>query len=372
MPLPFTPSPRLSLGAEVELQILDAATRDLAPRALDLFQHLPATPRITPEIFQSMIEVNTAICASAQDVRRDLRNSVAALMDAGAPLGLAFATAGSHPFARCRDRTPFPSERYQYLVERNQWIARRLMIFGLHVHVGMRDGDHAMAMINGLLPYAAHLLALSASSPFWEGDDTGLASSRITIFEAMPTAGVPTTFETWAAFERFFDTLVATGSIGSLKDLWWDMRPHPDFGTIEIRVCDGLPTISEAAALVALVHALIAWLDQRYRAGERLPPPAAWVLRENKWRAGRWGLDTEIVREDGTTRPLRADIEELLATLEPLARDLGATDGLRIIDRLLREGPSYARQRATFARTGRLEAVAEALVEELAADVANP
>ena len=191
-----------------------------------------------------------------------------------------FACAGSHPFAQYADSVIYPADRYRLLMERNQWAARRIMTFALHLHLGARDGDHAVALINFLMPYMAHFLALSASSPFWQGEDTGLASSRITVFEALPTAGHPPTYTSWKEFETLYDSLVTSGSISSVKDLWWDIRPRPEYGTVEMRICDGVPTLSETIALVVLFEALTRRLDEEYSAGARpAPPPTGWSGR---------------------------------------------------------------------------------------------
>ena len=370
MPLPFTRSDPLTLGVELELQLIDAESRDLAPGAPQLFERLGG-PRanIKPEIFQAMLEVSTGICRDVSEVRRELDAVLAEVREAAGDLGLRLASAGSHPFARHRERLVYPAERYQGLIDRNRWVARRLMIFGLHVHVGMRDGEHAMATINGLLPYLPHLLALSASSPFWQGSDTGLASSRITIFEALPTAGHPCTFRDWADFERVHDAMIACRAITSVKDIWWDIRPHPDYGTIELRICDGLPTLGEITALVAVVHALCARLDERYAQGERPKPPPQWVLRENKWRASRWGRAADLVLDStGRTRNLAEDLACMVDELEPYAARVGATAGLAAARDMLARPPSYERQRALFARHGSLLPVTDALIAELATD----
>ena len=367
MPVPFTPSQPLTLGVELELQIIDAESRDLSPGAPQLFERLGGPrPNIKPEIFQAMLEVSTGVCRDVTEVRRDLDTVLAEVRAAAAALGFRLASAGSHPFARHRERLVYPAERYQGLIDRNRWVARRLMVFGLHVHVGMRDGEHAMATINGLLPYLSHLLALSASSPFWQGSDTGLASSRITIFEALPTAGHPCTFRDWADFERVHDAMIASRAITSVKDIWWDIRPHPDYGTIEVRICDGLPTLGETTALVALVHALCARLDERYAQGERPAPLPQWVLRENKWRASRWGREADILLDStGRTRSLSQDLACLVRELEPHAARVGAADGLAAVQEMLARPPSYERQRAQFARHGSLLPVTDALIAEL-------
>jgi carboxylate-amine ligase len=260
-------------------------------------------------------------------------------------------------------------ERYASLLERHQWLARRVIIFGLHVHIGIRDGDHAAATINGFIPYLPHLLALSASSPFWQGEDTGLASSRITMFEAIPTAGHPCTFPDWKGFESLYESLRNAGAVRSIKDLWWDIRPHPDFGTIEVRVCDVPPTLSEVAAIVALTHALCHWLDEERPRGGRVEPPPDWLIRENKWRASRWGLDTEIVLDaEGRVGALRGEIDRLLTRLQPAAKSLGCAADLEVAAARLEGGLSYERQRRVFERTRSTRDVAEALVEELRTD----
>jgi carboxylate-amine ligase len=369
MPLEFRPSPRMTLGVEIEMQLVDRLTRDLAPAALAVFEKVGETERIKPEFFLSMVEINTGICDTVAQVRNDLEGSIGSVRRACDALGIDVAMAGSHPFARYSERIPFPGDRYDHLIDRNRWLAQRLIIFGLHVHVGMRDGPHAMAMLNAMLHYAPHLLALSASSPFWQGGDTGLASSRVTIFEALPTAGHPCTFRTWDEFVAFYDALVASRGIKSIKDIWWDIRPHPDYGTVELRVCDGLQTVSETVGLVALVRCLYDWFDEQYRGGRGFEPPAYWVLRENKWRASRWGLEAEILLDErGRTGVLREEVTRLLRDLEPRAARLQCDGALAAVGRSLVAGAGYERQRRVFRRAGRLAAVVDAIVEELRTD----
>jgi carboxylate-amine ligase len=284
-------------------------------------------------------------------------------------LGLEFASAGTHAFASYEDRVVFPSERFRYLLERNRFLARRLVIFGLHVHLGMPDGDTAIAMMNAVLSKAPCFLALSASSPFWRADDTGLASSRTTVFEAMPTAGTPPTFANWADFEQHVQVLQRSGSVESLKDLWWDVRPSPGYGTLEIRICDALPTVSETVALVALMQAYVARCQDMYRGGHRFAPPPTWLLRENKWRATRWGVDADlVVDEKGTKSPLRAEVERMLIDCEPYAAKLECATEMKRVARILELGPSYRRQRDVFRVTRSLAAVMQSIAHELASD----
>jgi carboxylate-amine ligase len=356
----------LSLGVELELQIIDAKTKDLAPGSPAIFERLGGEQKhIKPELVQAMIEINTGICETVREVQRDLEIQITSLKQICQELGYTLASAGSHPFARYADRILYPAERYRTLIDRNQWLARRLMIFGLHIHTGMRDAEHAMAMNNAMLHYLPHLLALSASSPFWQGKDTGLASSRITIFEALPTAGHPCIFQHWGDFEAFYDSMIASRSIGSIKDIWWDIRPHPDYGTVEIRVCDTPATLEETVSLVALTQCLYHWFDQQYKEGKTIAPPPYWILRENKWKAARYGLEAEIIlNERGRTNLLRSEIEWLLKLLEPLSDSLGCGPEFRRIHTMLERGCSYERQRAVYAKEGTFLAVAESLIEE--------
>jgi carboxylate-amine ligase len=370
----FTRSPRLTVGVEVELQILDWKTHDLVSGARRLLHHLVKSSKmehasIKPEIFQSMIEVNTGVCDDVGQVHHDLATAYSQLRMAGETLGLEFACAGTHAFSNYEDAVVFPSERFRYILERGRFLGRRLLIFGLHVHVGMRDGDMAIAMMNAAVAKAPCFLALSGSSPFWRGHDTGLASSRTTVFEAMPTAGTPPTFETWGDFERHVGVLAASRSIESLKDLWWDVRPSPAYGTLEIRICDGLPTLSETTALIALIQSFVARCDDMRRGGHRFPPPPTWLLRENKWRATRWGLDAElVVDERGGTRKLRDELETMLVQCEPYAAKLGCANDLRRVAGIFERGPSYRRQRDVFRHTRSYSAVMQSLSHEFASD----
>jgi carboxylate-amine ligase len=372
MPVHFKPSTALTLGVEVEVQLIDWRTHDLCPAAPRILERLGGeSDRIKAEIFQSMLEVNTGICHNVSEVQRDLESAFARLREAAAAVDVELAVAGTHPFARYDQRVLFPGERYRYLLEFRQWFARRLLIFGQHVHVGMRDGDHAIAMMNAALPYLPYLLALSASSPFWQGEDTGLSSVRSAIFESVPNAGAPSLFSTWQEFTHFHDILTASHSIESFKDLWWDLRPSPGYGTLEVRIFDGLPSLREMTACVALTQCLFGWLDAQYLDGRRFPPPALWCYRENKWRAVRWGPQADLITsEAGQARPFREIMDDLLQQLEPVAARLGCSVELKRVDEMLRKGGSAARQRACHRRLHSMGALVELLVAELKTEVA--
>jgi carboxylate-amine ligase len=362
----FNAGEEFTLGAEMELQLLDAETLDLSPSATRIFAALEdGHPRIKPEIFQSMIEINSEICRTVQELEANLEQNLATLRTL-LPESVRLAAAGSHPFARYGDACLYPHDRNRVLIERNPWAARRILIFGLHLHIGVRDGHNAVATINGLLPYLPHFLALSASSPFWQGEDSGLASTRITAFETIPTMGHPPLYRSWSEFESLYEGLLADGSIESIKDLWWDLRPHPEYGTVELRICDGLPTLPETMAVAAIFQALVRRLRDEIAAGRNPEPPPDWLIRENKWRASHHGLDAEILLDTtGRIAPLRDEVWHLIESLRSIASEFGSTGYLATAARMLEEGCSYERQRHILQATGSIRAVAESLITEL-------
>jgi carboxylate-amine ligase len=274
---------------------------------------------------------------------------------------------GTHPTSDWTDQQISPNPRYEKLVEQMQWLARRLQIFGVHVHVGVRSPEKVIPIVNALTAYIPHFLALSASSPYWVGTDTGLASARSKVFEGLPTAGVPYQLSGWDDFEDFMSTLICAQTISSVREVWWDVRPHPQFGTVELRVCDGLPTLYEVSWAAALSQCLVEMLNGQLDRGYTLPVPKGWTVRENKWRAARYGLDAEvIVADDGTTRPLREMLVELVDELVPIAERLECAKELLRVKDVIDVGASYARQRACAkAAGGDLRAVVDGLLAEM-------
>ncbi|WP_369130444.1 glutamate--cysteine ligase [Modestobacter roseus] len=379
MQIPFHSSERASLGVEWELQLVDRETGELTSGATEILaeitpEGLAEHPKAKHELLQSTVEVITGICTTVAEAKADLAGTLAEVVAAADRRGLDLMCAGSHPYTRWDTQEISPKERYAELVERMQWPARRLQIFGVHVHVGVRSPDKAMPIVNALLQYVPHFLALSASSPFWSGCDTGLASVRTKVFEGMPTAGLPYQLTDWAGFEEYMGTLVAAGAIESVREVWWDVRPHPDFGTVELRICDGLPTLDEIGAVAALAQCLVEQLDTQLDRGYTLPTPAGWIVRENKWRAVRYGLDAQIVvDEQGTVAPVREALAELVEELLPTARKLDCEAELLDVRRVLAVGGSYQRQRAVAAaHDGDLHPVVDSLVAELRDGLPTP
>src|SRR3954463_9336459 len=328
MHIKFNASEGASLGVEMELELVDRETRELRSGASELLavlgEGLPdGHPRAKHELLESTVEIITGICHTVSEARSDLEKTLAELETVAGERGFALLCSGTHPFSNWADQDISPNPRYARLVEEMQWMARRLQIFGIHVHVGVQSAEKAIAIANALQTYIPHFLALSASSPYWMGQDTGLASSRSKIFESLPTAGLPYQLSGWSEFESFMETLVSAKAIESIREVWWDIRPHPDFGTIEFRICDGLPTMSEVAAVAAMSQCLVEWLDTLYDRGYTLPVPRSWVVRENKWRAARYGIDAEFIAdEDGTLAHMGETIDGLVTELTPTAQRL--------------------------------------------------
>jgi carboxylate-amine ligase len=371
----FNASRGATLGIEWELQLVDAETMRLRQDAREVLAALPGlseaqeNPKIRHELMESTVEIVTGICHTVSEARADLAATIADLRSVTDPRGTALACAGTHPISDWRDAVMAPVQRYAELIEQMQWLARRIQTYGVHVHVGVRSAEKAVPMVNALSAYLPHFLALTASSPFWSGHDTGLASSRAIVFGSLPTAGPPHLLADWAAFEDYMETLLRAGTIRSIKEVWWDIRPHPDFGTIEIRMFDGIPTLREVGMAAALCQSLIELFDHQLDRGYTLPSPAAWVVRDNKWRATRYGLDAIVITDDqGTTAPLRDELYELVHELEPIADRLGCAEDLKVVSEVLDHGAPYERQRGIIAAGGSIEDVVRAGITEFRED----
>ena len=371
MKIVFDGSPNPTLGVELELQILDPETKNLVSGAQQIIDRSGDPAHVKPELIQSTIELNTDICKDVGEVRRELSGRISRLLAVCDELGVDLACAGTHPFAEWSEQEITAKDRYHMLVDRFQWPARRLMIFGLHVHVGVQNGEKAIAIVDAVSAYLPHLLALSSSSPFFDRLDTGLASCRVKLFESLPTAGLPYRLVNWAEFQRLMLTLINSKTIETVREIWWDVRPHPDFGTVEVRICDGVPTLDEVMAMTSLVQSLVVWLGDRYDDGEAYEPlQRFWITRENKWRAARWATDAEIiVDEHGRLQRLSDAIERLVSDVTPTAERLGCAEELCGVQRILEAGPSYRRQRKVYEETGDFREVVASLVGEFRASV---
>ncbi|CAN5666101.1 glutamate--cysteine ligase [soil metagenome] len=371
----FHASPAPTLGVEWGLALVDRRTRDLRNDASHLFARakprLADPSRLHKELLRNTVELVTGICSDVAGAMADLRATLEPVLVAGDELDIDLFGGGTHPFASWSGQQLSEGHRYEELINRTQWWGRQMLIWGVHVHVGLPVQARVMPVLSGLLTYYPHLQALSASSPIWAGVDTGYASNRALMFQQLPTAGLPFQFETWAEFEHFASDQLTTGVIDSLSEIRWDVRPAPHLGTLENRVCDGVSTLPDLAALTALTHCLVVDLDTRLAAGETLTTMPPWSVQENKWRAARYGLDAIVILDaDNNERLVTEDLTDLLVRLEPTADRLGCADELASVADMVTRGGSYQRQRAVAERTGGdLVAVVDSVVRELRASL---
>jgi carboxylate-amine ligase len=375
--LAFHPSPELQLGVEIELQILDRESGDLAPGAVRILKACEedTVEGTSAELMQSMIEVKTGICNDVSEVRDQLVARVQRVRNIASSLGYELAMGATHPFHRTATSTVFPAERYERILDRLGWLTYQRVMFGLHVHVGMPSGDMAIGAINLLMQYIPHLIALSASSPFWQGVDTGLASSRIALYRLLPHAGLPLYFSNWKEFRRYCKVMMDCQTISSFKDIYWDIRPRPDFGTIEIRACDMPLTLTETLRLVALIHCLAIFglrlLEERPRV-RRGDIRRHWIAVENKWLATRYGLQAMYVRTpSGKRRALVHDLTELIGRLLPIAAEIGCERYLTSLKPIDKLENGAERQRKRYRELGNWKALMDDMVAQLRHDLEN-
>ncbi len=375
MRIDFHSSARPTLGVEWELALVDKGSRDLVNCAATLIEtvapRLPDPHRLHQELLRNTVEIVTGVCDTVDEAMADLRGTLDLVLPVADDLGVDLFGAGTHPFATWSSQLLTPGHRYEELINRTQWWGRQMLIWGVHVHVGMPEVGRVMPVLSALLNTYPHLQALSASSPVWAGTDTGYASNRALMFQQLPTAGLPFQFATWPEYEAFVHDQLVTGVIEEHSDIRWDIRPAPKLGTIENRVCDGVSTMRELAALTALMHCLVVDLDDRLAAGEKLPTMPPWHVQENKWRAARYGLDAEIILDAGSNeRLVTDDLADLLERLTPVSRRLGCEDALRSVEEIPARGASYQRQRGVVRETGGdLVAVVDSVVRELRASL---
>ena len=359
---------QFTLGVEEEYQIVKPETRELRSYVSHLVGEGKSVlaERVRPEMHQSMVEVGTSICEDVAQVRRELtelRRELNALAEKG---GLRIVAASTHPFSDWKEQDITDGERYSGLVEDLQDVARANLVFGLHVHVGIKDRQDAMILANQVRYFLPHLLALTTSSPFWLGRKTGLMSIRSEVFKRFPRTGIPDEFPTYQAYLEFVETLVKTGCVDNAKKIWWDVRVHPFFETVELRVCDMPTSIDHVVALTALVQALMAKLYLLRKSNLAWRTYGRMLIEENKWRAIRYGIHGKML-DFGKMKevPTRDLIRELIDFVSPTADILGTRAEVESVDRILKEGTSADRQLEVFEKSnGSLHAVVDWLIEE--------
>ncbi|MFI5058322.1 MAG: carboxylate-amine ligase [Candidatus Acidiferrales bacterium] len=366
---------RFTIGVEEEFQIIDPATCDLRSHVSQLVS--AASPSIIEqvknEMHQSIVETGTNICQNVAELRIEMHRTRGELVAAAERAGLQVAAAGTHPFSSWIDQVISPGERYQNIIEELQQLARSLLIFGMHVHVAMPDKQTTIDMMNMVRYFLPHLLALSTSSPFWMGRNTGLKSFRTTVFRRFPRTGVPEQFESWSAYENFVNLLVKLHCIDNGKKIWWDVRPHPTFGTLEFRMCDVATKVEEAVAIAALTQAIVVKLYKLYTSNQSWRLYRRALIEENKWRAARYGIEGKLIdfgKEEEV--PMRSLIPELLELVDDVLDELGSRSAVEYVHTILNEGTSAERQLRVYQETGDLKAVVRHLVAETRAGVTEP
>ncbi|AMB60340.1 glutamate--cysteine ligase [Microterricola viridarii] len=372
MQISFAESARSSVGIEWELALVDGESGELVGVAAEVLEALAGDdgsrhPHITGELLLNTVELVSSVHTSVGDAVRELEGQLAEVRRVTDPRGVELICSGSHPFGQWYDQQVTDKPRYHRLIERTQWWGRNMMIWGVHVHVGIESRDKALPLLGGLSSYLPHLLALSASSPFWAGVNTGYASNRALMFQQLPTAGLPYELAAWTDYERYVHDMSTTGIIDDYTEVRWDIRPSPHWGTLEMRACDGVSSAAELGAVAALIHCLVERMSRQLDAGETLAWLQPWYARENKWRAARYGLDATVILDTaGREAPVSDELRRLVAELAPIAEDLGCPAELAAVLDILNHGASYQRQlRTAEAAGGDLRAVVAALSREL-------
>jgi carboxylate-amine ligase len=356
-----------TVGVEEEFQIVDPQTWELRSHVSELLASTTAAfgDQVKREMHQSIVEVGTKICANVEELAEEIIRNRINLADAAERAGLRIAAAGTHPFSSWMDQVISPGERYQHIVEELQQLARSLLIFGLHVHVAVPDRATMIDLMNEARYFLPHLLALSTSSPFWMGRDTGLKSFRTTVFRRFPRTGIPEHFNSWSDYEEYVDLLVELRSIDNGKKIWWDLRPHPTFGTLEFRVCDVPTAPRHAIAIAAVAQAIVVKLYRLRRGNLGFRVYRRALIEENKWRAARWGIDGKLIdfgkRQEVSMRDLAL---ELLAFVDDVVDELGSRREIDYVRLILSEGTSAERQLQVYRETGDLKAVVRSLVDD--------
>jgi len=362
--------PRYTVGIEEELMILDASSLDLTSAVESIVDEDPATGQIKPELLESVLEIATSPCPDVPTVGAELVSLRALARERAHKHGLEIGAAGTHPFARWEDQRVVSDDRYRGLVRSLGFVARQELVFGMHVHVGMADAEETIYVANGLRPQVPLLIALAANSPLWRGGATGLMSSRVPIFRAFPRVGLPPRFASWSDFERRVETMSASGMIEDYTYLWYDVRPHPRLGTVEIRAMDSQTRLEHTIALSALVISLVKLLTEESQQSPAPIDPPWELLDENRWLAARHGLSAELFdHASGERRGVRDMTEALLDRLAPHARELGCERELGGVHDLLRAGNGALRQQMVYEANHDLR---ELMAEIVAASAAAP
>ena len=364
---------RFTIGVEEEFQIIDPETLELRSHVIQLLSAAASRglgDQIKQEMHQSIVETGTKICENVGELRLEMHRTRHDLVAAAESTGLQVAAAGTHPFSSWIDQVISPGERYQNIVEEMGQLARSLLIFGMHIHVGMPDKQTTIDMMSMVRYFLPHLLALSTSSPFWMGRDTGLKSFRTTVFRRFPRTGIPDHLNSWNQYEDYVELLVRLHCIDNAKKIWWDVRPHPTFGTLEFRMFDVATKVEDAVAIAALTQAIIVKLHRLYTHNMSWRIYRRALVEENKWRAARYGIEGKLIDFGKEAEvPMHELMQELLEFVDDVVDDLGSRSAVEYVHTIMNEGTSAERQLRIYEQTGDLKDVVRHLVRETRAGV---
>jgi carboxylate-amine ligase len=360
--------PSLTIGIEEEYQTIDPETRDLRSHInAEIIEkgRMLLAEQVKPEMHQSVVEIGTNVCENIKQAKEEIRNIRRQMVDLARQNGLRIAAGGTHPFAEWARQEIHPDPRYQTIVEDLKMVARANLIFGLHVHIGVEDHETAIQIMNSARYFLPHLLALSSNSPFWQGMETGLKSYRCKVFDKFPRTNIPDLYHSWSEFKNYVDLLIKTGCIDNAKKIWWDIRPHPHFPTLEFRVCDMPMRLDESIAIAALCQAIIAKLYKIHEKNQSFRHYSRALIMENKWRAARYGLDGNLIDFGKQTEVReRALILEILDFVDDVVDDLGSRVEIMYIHRILEDGTGADRQLHVYRETGDFKQVVDYMISE--------
>lgn len=367
---------RFTIGVEEEFQIIDPETLGLRSHVVQLLSAAASRglgDQVKQEMHQSIVETGTKICENVSELRLEMHRTRSELVSAAESTGLQVAAAGTHPFSSWIDQVISPGERYQNIVEEMGQLARSLLIFGMHIHVAMPDRQTTIDIMNMVRYFVPHLLALSTSSPFWMGRNTGLKSFRTTVFRRFPRTGIPETFDSWSSYENYINLLIKLNCIDNGKKIWWDVRPHPTYGTLEFRMFDTPTKVEEGVAIAALTQAIVVKLYRLYTSNMGWRTYHRALIEENKWRAARYGIEGKMIDFGKEAEvPMKELIPELLELVDDVLDDLGSRGAVEYIHTILNEGTSAERQMRVYQETGDMKNVVRHLVAETRSNAVEP
>ena len=365
----FSRSDGPTLGVEWEICLVDPVTRDLVPRAAEVIEEVQARYpdiHLEPEFLQNTIELVTPICANTKEAVHALQRDLNAVKEVADEKGLKLWASGGHPFSNFRTNPLSPKHTYEEIVNRTQYWGQHMLLWGIHCHVGISHEDKVWPIINAVMTKYPHLLAISASSPGWDGIDTSYASNRTMLYQQLPTAGMPYQFESWDEWVDFMRDQQTSGVINHTGSMHFDVRPAAKWGTVEVRISDATSNLRELAAVVALTHCLVVHYDRMLERGEKLPTLQQWHVAENKWRGARYGMDALVITSRGTDEDwVKHELQLLIDELTPVAADLDCVDELNLVREIIERGAGYERQRAIYQRTGDWRDVVDATCAEM-------